>query len=162
VSVQAIQFTQEQARALTGVTPAAVRHWRRVIPYLALKSGKSARFTFADLVGLAITGQLVASFGVRIAEFADGIDSLFRALSAAKPSRLEEHIAVIAHNDGRLYLLEDLTQDSGEFWRREVPDNALVVRCAPHIARMRSQMVPFVSGMEQPNLPFSPQAIGTK
>jgi hypothetical protein len=52
--LQAIHFTQEQARVLTGVSLGDLRQWRKAVPYLMAKPGKAARFTFADLVGLAI------------------------------------------------------------------------------------------------------------
>ena len=80
-SVSAIQFTQEQVRTLTGASVETVRHWRKAVPYLAEKSGKAARFSFSDVVALAITHELVRTFGVQIASVGIGIDSLFRLLS---------------------------------------------------------------------------------
>jgi hypothetical protein len=55
LTVSTIQFTQEQARTLTDVSVETIRHWRKVVPSLANKPGKSARFTFSDVVGLAVT-----------------------------------------------------------------------------------------------------------
>ena len=52
-SITAIHFTQDQMRTLTGVSVETVRHWRKTIPYLATKTGKAARFSFAELLGLA-------------------------------------------------------------------------------------------------------------
>src|SRR5262245_31196159 len=92
-TVTAIQFTQEQARTLTGVSVEAIRHWRKAVPYLANKPGKSARFTFADVVGLAVT-QEVTNFGVRITCVGDGIDALFQLL-AQSSGVLEDGIALV-------------------------------------------------------------------
>lgn len=92
MALRTIQFTQEQARDVAQVSPGDMRAWRKAVPDLAGKSGKSARFTFADLVGLAITGDLTDGFGVRIGDIGDGVDTLFRALAEARPARLARKI----------------------------------------------------------------------
>lgn len=60
-TITTIQFTQDQMRTVTGVSIETVRHWRKIVPYLATKAGKAARFSFADLLGLAVTNELVGS-----------------------------------------------------------------------------------------------------
>jgi hypothetical protein len=89
MSLQTIQFTQEQARDLAGVSPGEVRAWRKAVRYLAAKPGKAARFTFADILGLAITRRITGDFHVRISDIGDSMDALFRALSETRPSDLE-------------------------------------------------------------------------
>jgi hypothetical protein len=74
-------YTQEQARAVTGIGQETLRHWRRLIPYLAAKSGKTARFSFGDFLGLSITREVTGNLGVSISHVRDGIESLFRILS---------------------------------------------------------------------------------
>ena len=99
-SVSAIQFTQEQVRTLTGASVETVRHWRKAVPYLAEKSGKAARFAFSDVVALAITHELVRTFGVQIASVGIGIDSLFRLLSQTNHQSLDGRCS-IHHARGR-------------------------------------------------------------
>ena len=89
-----IQFTQEQARTLTGVSVETIRHWRRAVPYLAGKPGKSARFTFGDVVGLAVTQELV-DLGGRIANVSVGVQALFQLLSQEGPGMLQGSIALV-------------------------------------------------------------------
>ena len=95
MSLQTIQFTQEQARDLAGVSPGEVRAWRKAVSYLAAKPGKAARFTFADILGLAITRRITSDFHVRISDIGDSMDALFRVLSETRPSDLEGSIALI-------------------------------------------------------------------
>ncbi|WP_227509534.1 hypothetical protein [Ferrovum myxofaciens] len=80
-----------------------MRHWRKAIPYLSSKTGKVARFTFADLLGLAVTHELVNSFGVHIATLSAGVDSLFRLLAASGPASLDGAIVFITSIEATLY-----------------------------------------------------------
>jgi hypothetical protein len=94
-AVTAIQYTQDQMRTLTGVSAETVRHWRKTVPYLASKTGKAARFTFADLLGLAVTNELVSSLGVHIATVSVGVDALFRLLSTSGALALNGSVAFV-------------------------------------------------------------------
>lgn len=152
MSPRTIQFTQEQARELTCVTPGDVRAWRKAVPYLASKPGKAARFSFADLVGLAITGDLTNRFGVRISDVGAGVDRLFRALADARPAHLEGVVAIVGTGTGRLLPIGDLTY-------RHVPEPLLVVPCDPVIALIGERMMPLVPGSAQSALPFPPHAL---
>ena len=87
-----IQFTQEQARTLAGVSTEAIRHWRKSVPYLSGRSGKAARFAFTDVVALAVTREIVDTFGVHISSLSGGVDALFRLLSNAGPASLNGSI----------------------------------------------------------------------
>lgn len=150
MALRIIQFTQEQARDVAQVSPGDVRAWRKAVPYLAGKSGKSARFTFADLVGLAITGELTDGFGVRISDIGDGVDALFRALAEARPAHLEGLAALVQRNTARLIPAGDLTA-------RLVTEPLLIVPCDPFLLEIGARMMPLVPGSGQVALPFAPQ-----
>ena len=152
MSLTTIQFTQEQARELTRVTPGDMRAWRKAVPHLALKPGKAARFTFADLVGLAITGDLTSDFGVRISDVGAGIDGLFSALADARPAHLEGVVALIGTKSGRLLPVGDLTH-------RHVLEPLFLVPCDPVIALIAKRMMPLLPGSTQSALPFPPYAL---
>lgn len=147
-----IQFTQEQARALTGVTPETLRHWRKNVPYLSSKAGKAARFTFSELVGLAITRDLIETFAVGIGSMATGIDLLFQALAASKTSELQSCVAIIGKGAAVLRRQDDQTDIN-------LTEPALLVACAPVIHRIRGHVLPDTGQDAQPTLPFPPQAV---
>jgi hypothetical protein len=148
----AIQFTQEQARALTGVTPETLRHWRKNVPYLSKKSGKAARFTFSELVGLAITRDLIETFAVGISSISTGIDFLFQALAQSKPSELQFCVAIIAKRAAALRRGDDQTA-------MNLTEPALLLACGPVIERIRGHVLPETGQDAQPTLPFPPQAV---
>src|SRR3569833_451825 len=94
-TIIAIQYTQDQMRALTGVSVETVRHWRKAVPYMATKTGKAARFSFADLLGLAVTNELVRSQGVHIGTVSSGVDALFRLLADASAQVLDGGVVFV-------------------------------------------------------------------
>jgi len=154
--VTTIQFTQEQARALTGVSVETVRHWRKTIPYLATKSGKSSRFTFADLIGLAVTKTLVGSLGVHIATLSGGIDALFRMLPTMGPDSLNQGIVLVTATNALLYNpeVDQLNLLSSA--------PALMIPLAPLVSDIQQQVLPTTLFSHQLELPFPPIVIRGK
>ena len=150
--VSAIQFTQEQARAITGVSSQALRHWREVVPYLAKKSGKAARFGFADLVGIAAIQQLVENIGVSVGSVQLGIESMLCILAVTRPSELQNAVIVIGVDTAEVRRMDEL---SG--LRQSAP--MLLVPCNPLLEKMRGYVLPELTINPQLNLPFPPQAV---
>lgn len=155
-SISAIQFTQDQARTVTGVSVETVRHWRKTIPYLAAKTGKTARFTFADLVGLAVTNTLVGSLGVQITALSGGVDSLFRLLATIAPASLDSAIVLVTATD--TFLFE--TESDGINQLQSAP--ALMVPLAPLVANIQRYMLPVARISPQVPLPFPPEAVRSR
>ena len=154
--VTAIQFTQDQARSLTGVSVETVRHWRRAIPYLSLKTGKAARFTFSDLLGLAVTNELVNSFGVHIATVSSGVDAMFRLLAASGPASLDGAIVFITSADAFL-------REAGPEGIGQVPARpALTIALRPLTVRIQQHMLPGAPASFQAVLPFPPEAVRSR
>lgn len=150
-AVSTIQFTQEQARALTGVSVETVRHWRRTIPYLAAKSGKATRFTFADLVGLAAISLMVSSLGVRVTALSDGVDALFRLLGAMNPTSLNDSTILITTSNACVFEPNsDLNLESNP---------TLLIALSPLVEIIQRQMLPITPQVQQLELPFPPMAV---
>lgn len=150
--ITAIQFTQDQTRTLTGVSVETVRHWRKAIPYLSSKTGKAARFTFADLLGLAVTHELVNSFGVHIAALSAGVDSLFRLLATSTPASLDGAIVLVTATEA--ILCEGPSQ--------ALARPALIIPLAPFIMHIQRQVLPIAPTSNQAELPFPPEAVRSR
>lgn len=75
-----MQFTPEQAREMAELGPETLRHWRKAVPYLSAKKGKAARFTFAEIVGLAVLRHASGCFGIQVSFVSVAIDEMFVAL----------------------------------------------------------------------------------
>jgi hypothetical protein len=136
--VRMIQFTQDQVRTLTGVSAESVRHWRKAVPYLSAKTGKMARFSFTDVVGLAVTAEVIRSLGVHIGTVSGGVDSLFRLLGRLGPGALKNATILVTQHDALVYRPE------GRGLRLSGP--AVVVPLEPFTTKIQNQMVPTAIG----------------
>lgn len=148
LGVTAIQFTQDQARALIGVSPETIRHWRKAVPYLSAKAGKAARYSFPELLGLAITNELVKTLGVHIAVVSNGVDALFHLLARSNASSLQEGVAIVTAHQAFLHKEVVLGEQS-----------ALIVPLRPLVMRIQQSMLPALVDNGQPALPFPPKII---
>jgi hypothetical protein len=152
-AVATIQFTQDQMRTLTGVSAETVRHWRKAIPYLSSKTGKAARFSFTDLVGLAVTNELVNSFGVHIATASTGVDALFGLLASSGPSALDGAVAFITPSEA---VLREAGSDGIS---RMPPKPTFVIPLAPFVSKIQQHMLPAMPAPRQSVLPLSLEAV---
>jgi hypothetical protein len=154
--VVAIQFTQDQTRTLIGVSAETVRHWRKAIPYLASKTGKTARFSFTDLLGLAVTNELVNSLGVQITTVSTGVDALFRLLATSSPVALEGALVFVTATAAIL-------REAGPDGVGPVPaEPALTISLTPFIAKIQQRMLPLMPVSTQTVLPFPPEPVRSR
>lgn len=143
-------------RSLTGVSVETVRHWRKTVPYLASKTGKAARFSFADLLGLAVTNELVSSLGVHIATISTGVDALFRLLANSSALALNGAVVFVTPTSATLH-------DTGPEGVGPAPTQpTLAIPLDPLIARLQQHMLPVMPVPRQAALPFPPEAIRSR
>jgi len=155
--IVAIHYTQDQARTLTGVSVETLRHWRKAVPYLSLKAGKAARFSFTDLLGLTVTNELVNTFGAHIAVVSEGVDALFRLLAANGPASLDSAVVLVTANDAMLLEM------GGDGVIGLVPGKpALLIALTPLIAKIQQHVLPVMSISNQTMLPFPPEAVRSR
>lgn len=151
--ITTIQFTHDQMRTLTDVSAETMRHWRKTIPYLSSKTGKAARFSFTDLVGLAVTNELVNSFGVHIATVSNGVDALFGLLASSSPALLDGAVALITPTKALLH-------ETGSDGLGRMPATpALVIPLGPFVAKIQQHMLPAIPVSMQSVLPFALKAV---
>jgi len=136
--VSSIHFTQDQVRTLTGVSVETVRHWRKAVAYLSTKTGKVARFSFTDVVGLAVTFEIVNSLGVHIGTLRAGIDALFRLLDQIGPTSLDSATVLVTQADAIL------CKDDGPGLSLSAP--AVIVPLAPVVTKIQHRMMPTAMG----------------
>jgi hypothetical protein len=155
MTISPIQFTQEQARTATGIPPETLRHWRKLVPYLAHKSGKAARFTFSDLVGLTVTYELIQTFGISIGTARAAVDQLFRVLGDSQPSVFESGVIVLTATTAKLYRIDQALK-----WESLGP--TVIVSCGPLARRVQERVLPGVRVDQQRSLPFLPRAVRSR
>lgn len=151
-----IQFMQDQTRTLTGVSAEVVRHWQKTVPYLSSKTGKAARFSFTDLVGLAVTNEMVKSFGVNIATVSAGVDFLFALLAGSNPASMDNTNAFVAPT-------EAILREAGPDGVGRVPNkSAIAIPLAICIEKSQEQVLPAASVSRHTVLSFSLEAVRSK
>lgn len=144
-----MDYTQEQARTAAKISIETLRHWRKVIPYLGSRSGKAARFSFSDIVGLGVIRQVV-DLGVRISDVSGGIETMFHSLRRTSWMALEDLVVIIDANGGQIVRSPRVSFPGQQ--------PAIVVPCAPIVRAIRSAMVPSVE--PQRRLPLRPSVVG--
>jgi hypothetical protein len=148
-----MEFTQNQARTLIDVPVETVRHWRKTIPYLATKAGKSARFSLADVVGLAVTKELVNTFGINIATLSTRVDTMFRLLAESAPALLDSAIVSVTAKEARLY--DPRSQAVGGLPNEPV----LMIPLAPFVTGIQRHIFPTAAISNQPAFRFPPESV---
>ena len=147
-----MQFTPEQARVLAGVSRETLRHWKKAVPYLCAKSGKAARFTLVDVIGLAVTQELVEKLGLQIASVGKGVDVMFSLFAQASPESLDLCNVVISTARASLQEVScDLRLKSNE--------PIVVVPLAPIVSAIQQNMFPIAARMRQHDLRFPPEPV---
>jgi hypothetical protein len=147
-----MDFTQDQARNLVGVSVETLRHWRKTIPYLSLRAGKAARFSFTDVVGLAVTKELVCTFGIHIATLSTAVDKMFPLFAEAVPAILDSATVIFSAKEARLF--DTRAQAAG------LPtQSAVVIPLAPIVSGIRRQIFPLAAPPQQSALRFPPESV---
>ena len=77
----AMLFSPAQVLDLTGISTERLRHWRKEMPELAKHKGRSASFSFEELVALSIMNRLSDELGMGAASLAPHSSSIFALLT---------------------------------------------------------------------------------
>jgi hypothetical protein len=147
-----MDFTQDQARKRVGVSVETLRHWRKTIPYLSLRTGKAARFTFTEVVGLAVTNELVNTFGIHIVTLSAVVNKIFPLFADAVPAVLDNGMVILSANEATLF---DTRSQATGF----LAQSAVVIPLAPLVAGIRRQIFPLAAAPQPSALRFPPESV---
>ena len=145
-------FTQAQARSVADVSAETLRHWRKAVPYLAAKSGKAARFSFADLIALAATREAIGTLGLGIAEIGVGVDALFHVFAEAPWSSLDGAIVMLSATTAELHYAVGTSQ-------MKLSGPTVLIPCGPLVQHLRDELLPSPERDFQHHLLFPPQSV---
>jgi hypothetical protein len=146
-----MDFTQDQVRSLVELPVETLRHWRKAVPYLSVKVGKTARFSFADVIGLAVTRQLVVTFGVQIAVLSPAVDMMFPLLAKLRLADIEETIVTLTAREAKLYDAADLPAGIER-------QSAILVPLAHIVSQVQQRILPLTTTSSQRALRFPPES----
>lgn len=74
-----MNFTHSQLLSLTGMTPDRLRHWRKEIPGLNTRAGRSGKLTFEEVALLAVLSKAADELGLSVALIAAHYEDLLTA-----------------------------------------------------------------------------------
>jgi hypothetical protein len=82
-------FATGQVLAWTGLNADTLRYWKKKLPPIAGRDGRSSGYSFEELVALAVIARATNQLGVPITVFVDHADDVFEAvaLNAADSSQ---------------------------------------------------------------------------
>lgn len=124
-----MRFNTTQMQQLTGVNREQLRHWRKVLPPLEGRDGRSDTYSFDEVVALAVLEGLVNGLRVSVSHLTDFSVELFTQFSEGHDlSSIPDTLYVTAN--GRLSL--------------ELPKAAVfvTVQVQPFIERIRVSLSP--------------------
>jgi len=78
-----VQYTQAQVRETVGLSLETYRHWKRVLPPLASKSGRAACFSIGDLMAVSVLQRLTETAGVRVGHLSDVAPAIFQICNSS-------------------------------------------------------------------------------
>lgn len=129
-----MQYTQAQVRETVGLSLETYRHWKRVLPPLATKGGRTACFSIGDLIAASIVHRLTEVAGVRVGHLSDVSAAIFEICNSSPWANL-----------GGTTLWVDLEQRTCVVERavRSHPDASLVLFCRldPILCRLRDALL---------------------
>jgi hypothetical protein len=151
-----MRYTQGQVRDLLDLSVDGFRTWRELIPALAVHKGHGPTFTPGDVVVLAIIGELVKDFGVRVGLMADRFDRLFAECRGRSWVSLETCIVMFSRDAIHVTDVSVPQAPSAD------AATAIVIPCAPIVARLRIALVASEVEQQQGFLQFPPTAVGAR
>lgn len=151
-----MRYTQGQVRDLLDLSVDGFRTWRELIPALVAHKGHGPTFTPGDVVVLAIIGELVKDYGVRVGLMADRFDRLFAECRGQSWVSLETCIVMFSRDAIRV------TDASAPQAPGADAATAIVIPCAPIVARLRTALVTSEVEQQQGFLQFPPTAVGAR
>lgn len=77
-----MRFDTSQVLALAGITKETLRHWKRVLPPIYGRDGRSDGYTFQEVLALSIIARAVQDLAVPISRFTPTAEGLFAEIAA--------------------------------------------------------------------------------
>lgn len=149
-----MQYTQAQLRGAVGISLDTYRHWKRVLPPLAAKSGRAAAFSIGDIVAVSVVRRLTETAGIRVAHLSDVAPAIFEICNSSPWAALASAT-----------LTFDLEQRTCSVERagRSPATADLVLSCklAPLLEQIRSILLRGQSNQAQEELLLPPVRVAT-
>jgi hypothetical protein len=148
-----VKFVPGQLKSILDVTEETLRHWRKVLPGLSQRKGKSAKFSVADVIALKLIKRLSQDIGIKISRLAPISSSLFEICNNTPYIKLQRGcIAIDIESNVAKFCDKNDVQLDGHI--------LVIIDCAPLTKAIQDHF--FESAEEQQQLPFPPTRVRNK
>lgn len=124
-------FNTGQVHELTGLKREQFRHWRKVLPQLHGRDGRSEQYSFSDVLALSVLKTMVHDFGVNVSNLAASAQDIFALFADSEIGALPEW----------LYICDDGTVGSTHPIRAKA---YMAVNLGQLLAEVRDRLAPNV------------------
>ncbi|MEM6474602.1 MAG: hypothetical protein AAF687_00395 [Pseudomonadota bacterium] len=76
-----LKFNTRQAQQLTGIRREQLRHWRKVLPPLIGRDGRSDLYEFSEVIGLAVIESIVGQMGIAVSRLEACAQDIFAIIA---------------------------------------------------------------------------------
>jgi hypothetical protein len=149
--IDPVQYSLSQLRETVGLSVETYRHWKRVLPPLAGKGGRTPCFSIGDFVAASILHRLTETAGVRVGHLVDMSTEIFRICNASPWASLVGKTLAI-DLEGRTCVVEP----TASF---EAAGLALYCRIDPVLAHLRGALLRDRPDEAQVNLLLPPVGV---
>jgi DNA-binding transcriptional MerR regulator len=111
-----MQFQTKQVLEISGVPKDTLRHWKKLLPPLAHKDGRSQMYTISELLGICLFAKLCIEVGLPVSKLSAQAKSLFQELSeSAARNELPTALCVAKDEVSFMWKKDTTTMDTYVF-----------------------------------------------
>lgn len=150
--MKSMKLTIGQVREALNLSQDAYRYWATALQPVSIRKGRSACFSYGDLLALAIV-KVLTDIGVPVGNLDSAARTLFEICGQLPWAKFERQIAVFSPNDRTATFLPE----GQSLAAREA---TILVPCAPILETLRSRLALDQAGEQQAPLRFPLAAVG--
>ncbi|MBH5385056.1 hypothetical protein [Bradyrhizobium diversitatis] len=147
-----MRFFTSQVLSGVNISTETLRHWKRTLPPIRARDGRSEGYTFRELAAMAVIARAVHDLSVPISRFTTFARELFDGIDPLRMT--DDYVLCITQTEMRLTNITDMPDST----------SLAMVRIAPVIAELRAALAidPGEGNLQQLVLPLGPKIIPFK
>ncbi len=123
-----MRFFTSQVLSGVNISTETLRHWKRTLPPIRARDGRSEGYTFRELAAMAVIARAVHDLSVPISRFTTFARELFDGIDPLRMT--DDYVLCITQTEMRLTNITDMPDST----------SLAVVRIAPVIAELRAAL----------------------
>jgi hypothetical protein len=108
-----VKFTIGQLRETVGISEETFRHWKRVLPPFAERTGRRPTFSVGDLLSAAILHHLTDRCGIRVGHLKTIAPKVANLCNSIPWAALDEKLLIVDIHSGECVIARDISDATG-------------------------------------------------